>query len=494
MRRGLRPDNVEHWAAKKIAMMGLWDLATQAEIADHVFSDNPRMAERVQNNLDHWETKYPARKDGPGKPFFTELCLKIGRADLNSNAMTLSKLDEFIGFLSDKADQAKCWRKLKHALDNSTVEFSKVVTDIIIAHRCEVIDAEHLVESAPVAQPQGLRSSFAELKLKHQWQFQSIREAADSGRLDTRHYYMTPDADAGWQALIQAKAYPTYEHCRAGLKKLVASASWEATIAKQKPCTVVMLAGGGAPTKDLVLIRALLKSPHLQERKLYYHLVDISPFMLWSTYCSLINSPSSPVGGDGVQVKLWVDDVLELHELTTKHFRTEGAVLFGITGGTIGNLQESAFFDALGGVSEKEDLLIVSADTIPGKSNPKERGVERTIVHRYDHAALRRFMAPAVRNLAAELGPSRSAQSLFKGVSVGLDRRGAYSDVPNGVSLTMHLKSRMRSKQPVNILVSTRYHGPTLVTFAARWGWEKVAEVRSPRNRNYVQFLFKKVR
>lgn len=495
MRKGYRPERVEHWAEKKLVLLELWYLVTPNDIADYVFpeEENADLAIRVQGNLDHWEEHFPIRKDGPGPRFFAAVARKLGcERDITGNRIVLCKVDEFIGFIPKLEDQARAWARLRREAEQGT---SAICDEVMSMINRALAPESPLPEPPdppplPAAAAPGLHAFFHDMKVRKRSYLQSIRQGARTGRLDQRHYYLTPDAADSWLALVRAEAYPSYDHCKSGLKKLVESKTWRETIAECRPDTVVMLAGGGAPTKDLVIIQSLLQTPALKGRPISYYLIDISPYMLCSSYWYLHDSLAEVEGGERVDVQPVLDDVLELKELTAEHFRRDGTILFGITGGTIGNLLEDTFFAALNRVSRKGDLLIVSADTIPEGEGRDLEVVEENLIHKYDHQHLRRFIGPAVRSLAAEVDLQQPVGSVFDKVSVELDEEQLYSSVPGSTSVTMHLEA---DEKRINLLSSTRYLRSAMTAFAREKKWIKLAEVNSPLNEDFVQFFFQRL-
>ena len=57
------------------------------------------------------------------------------------------------------------------------------------------------------------------------------------------------------------------------------SEPWKGSLESLRPASVVMLAGGGAPTKDLLLLRNLLAQSYINDH-VHYYLTDISMWML----------------------------------------------------------------------------------------------------------------------------------------------------------------------------------------------------------------------
>jgi hypothetical protein len=318
---------------------------------------------------------------------------------------------------------------------------------------------------------------------------ESIAKGIKSGRIDQRHYYLTPDAADGWNTLVRAEAYPTYDQCKAGLVALVGSGAWKEALEELNPTTVVMLAGGGAPTKDMVFLRSLLEHSRSTEERISYFLVDVSCYMLMGSLRWLDEHLVTIPGSERVKLQLLYGDALNLqgcHSL----FHPNGASIFAITGGTIGNLSEEAFFRALDGVSNEGDLLVVSADTLDGLDHGE---VERILKKKYDHPDMRSFIGPVVREVIGEFDLAEPVASILKRVNVSLRRGQTYrfSDVAGSWSVTLSLNVGGRD---ITLVSSTRYESSELVAYAAKFGWAAVCQVPSPQNPQYVQFCFRRTK
>src|ERR1039458_10755585 len=80
---------------------------------------------------------------------------------------------------------------------------------------------------------------------------ETVAAGVRAGKVDQKHYYLDPDSANAWGRLVNADAYPTYDHCRTGVQALFESEPWKVSLDGSRPLTAVMLAGGGAPSKDL---------------------------------------------------------------------------------------------------------------------------------------------------------------------------------------------------------------------------------------------------
>jgi hypothetical protein len=313
---------------------------------------------------------------------------------------------------------------------------------------------------------------------------ETVAAGVRAGKVDQKHYYLDPDSANAWGRLVNADAYPTYDHCRTGLQALFESEPWKVSLDGSRPLTAVMLAGGGAPSKDLVLLRSLLAQPYVQT-PIHYYLNDISPYMLTASAVWIRESLRSIGRLENVAVRLVYDDVFELAGLR-ELFHQQGKVIFAITGGTIGNFSEVAFFHSLNRAADDGDLLIVSADTLDGMP---QHAVEDTLISKYNNPDLRNFIRPVVKAVLAEFNSHEPLDSALDRIKVTI-RTGSYmrsSDVPHSRSVIVTLDVNGRE---IVLVTSTRYQSAELTAFAAGFGWQPVCQIPSPRNEHYQQFLF----
>jgi Histidine-specific methyltransferase, SAM-dependent len=315
---------------------------------------------------------------------------------------------------------------------------------------------------------------------------QTIRDGIAEGNIKQEHYYLDPDSAQAWSDLVGDGSYPTYDECKFGLRDLGKCEHWVRAVRLLKPSTVVMLAGGGAATKDLELLRSLVNQ--VESRLVTHYLVDISFFMLVNSKRSL----EQLLRKYGIDKKVNVDvmrkDVLRLDESDRSRFHHDGGVIFAITGGTIGNLSETRFFDSLGRAANAGDLLIVSADTLDDLSDDEKR----QLLGKYNNQALRSFIKPVVRTVLHEARVTGSVDDLLAGCikTDFLENEKSPSDLPETGTVTVQLGIEGRS--PITLVTSTRYRSSALDAFAKRHGWDPVCHIQSPLNKHFKQFLFRR--
>ncbi len=317
---------------------------------------------------------------------------------------------------------------------------------------------------------------------------ETIKIGFQKGKIDQRHYYVDPESANAWSALVRAQAYPTYGECKTGLEDLVNSLQWKEALASCQPSAVVMLAGGGAPTKDLVFLQNLLGQSYIRDRVDLY-LVDISYYMLTNSRRSIQEHAQRLGFADRVEVEVICDNVLEMTTEGRKLFHQRGKAIFAITGGTIGNFSESMFFRSLGRIGMSGDLLVISADTI-GELSPED---EVSLVTKYNSEALHQFLRPVVAAVLNVANAGESIDKAMRRIKVQLLRpgdEGNPSDIPSSYCVIVTLVVE-GSPRPTILVTSTRYRPSELEAYAGKFGWEPVSQVPSPLNAHFKQFLFR---
>jgi len=322
--------------------------------------------------------------------------------------------------------------------------------------------------------------------IPHGGKFETIRTGVRKKQIDTAHYYAEPEAAESWNRLILAEEYPTYDQCKAGLNELVKREAWNVALKDAEVRAAVMLAGGGAPTKDLVILRSVLKHAPAPARVSMF-LVDTSDYMLQNSLSWLNNGLPAVAGGDRIDIQLINDNVLSLRQLRATFRREGGGVLFAITGGTIGNLKEGAFFRAVERVANEGDILIVSADTVDPDAAQE---TEQELRAKYKNPEMLAFIASGVNKVMQELNLGDTLRAVLDTIEPRISRAaGGFSEVPGSWSVRLVLPT---DSDEVTLVSSTRYVTANLISFASAYGWRSICTVPSPLNPHFVQFAFRK--
>jgi len=461
---------IRDWDWKLPVCRALIGAFTDRDLVEEVLSRNKdsEMAGRVLDSLRKWRTHRPTGRDA--KEFLEGLVGKLGcNEDTVTGAMLIdAPIDRFIGYLPPERQQ----------------DARDVVGDL----------RSNEPSSSPLSRvpSNGIRVLDGDLKpiwVHTTGPVESVATGLRAGKIDQRHYYLDPGSANEWSALVRAEAYPTYDHCKVALQTLVDSEPWNRSVTSARPSTAVMLTGGGAPTKDRVLLRSLLSQPYIPHR-IHYYIVDISVYMLLDSMLWLEQQSGTIDGFEKVNLEgIWAD-VLKMTGRLKVPLHQNGNVIFGVTGGTIGNVSEATFFNSLNRASENGDLLILSADTIDGLPSAT---AQRTLIGKYNHPDFRRWIRPVVKAVLNEAGSTESIDQVLDRVKITLRPAGEThaSDVTRSQSIILTLE--IAGKQII-LLTSTRYESDQLVSYAANFGWHRVHEVASPLNVQYKQFLFRRER
>jgi uncharacterized SAM-dependent methyltransferase len=461
MKRRERQQGIPNLDLKLEVCCKLIGAMTYRELVDKVLK-NHLLAGQVYDRLLKWGKNRPVTSE-----FWDQLAVELDCDGSVTGALLIdAKIDRFIDFLPpDRQERAR-----------------QIVADL----------GSH--DDQPASPPEStlLQDAISALGfgnsnviwLQHMGPVQTVATGLRAGKIDQRHYYLDPDSANGWSRLVRSEAYPTYDHCKTALQALVESAGWNQSLRAGQPSTVVMLAGGGAPTKDLLLLRSLLAQPYVQGC-VHYYLVDISLWMLRESALWIRENWQTIDGFERIVLRPVHQDVLEMTSRHRELFHEQGKVVFGITGGTLGNLSEETFFRSLDTASDDGDLLIVSADTIDDLPSDT---VARRLTDKYDNPALRRFIRPVVRAVLSESDARETVDSALKRIKVTLRPGGEAnaSDVPQSWSVIVTLEHAGRE---VTLVTSTRYKSSELMAFARGFGWQEVCQISSPLNPDYKQYL-----
>jgi len=116
----------------------------------------------------------------------------------------------------------------------------------------------------------------------HEGNIENIDDGIKNGRIDQRHHYLSADSALRWRSVIDAQSYKTYAHCKHSLEVHTADEIWEKYISDNLPGDIIMLAGGGSPEKDMIILNNII--PRLSgSEAVHYSLIDASFYMLLSS-------------------------------------------------------------------------------------------------------------------------------------------------------------------------------------------------------------------
>jgi hypothetical protein len=463
---------VTDWPKKRFLCLKLIGFDAFGDVVEEVikstqeYTDDSTLLERITEAARKWGNSDPTSKSS--KFFWNQLAYELDCPMATGDMLIVADIKTFVSYLSTEGQQ-RAQQIIDHnpLYPSSSKEENPNPSDIPEAQLSPHEGAPYPISTHDIGRVESIRTGF------------------QRGKIDQKHYYVDPDSAHAWSGIVGAEAYPTYDDCKSGLRELVKSAEWNQSITSSAPSTVVMLTGGGAPTKDLVILQSLLDQPNAKH--IYYYLADISFYMLMNSKFALEEHAKSRGFEGRFTLDLIRRDVVNMPSDDREKFHRCGSVIFAITGGTIGNLSEAAFFRSLNRVAKSGDLLVVSADTIDGLSVADQE----ELIGKYDNQDLRLWLKPVVRVVLSESSEGGSLDDALRKIKVRLHSSdsGHTSDVPNSCSVVVTLKIEGRE---VKLLTSTRYPSSELAAFAAARGWEAVCKIPSPLNRHFNQFLFRR--
>lgn len=318
---------------------------------------------------------------------------------------------------------------------------------------------------------------------------ESIVNGVKNAHIDQKHYYMSPNAADMWSALVGSDNYTQYSECKKGLEALMETSLWKEYITARQISEIVMLAGGGAPTKDILFIDEMIDYPHVQD-KLTIHLVDTSIYMTEKSRKTIYDNEKYVKRTKGIDVKILLCDILEMPaEFKHTEFHLSGKnVVYAITGGTIGNLNEKLFFESLSRTAIKDDLLILSADTV----NDHDFDAERELLGKYKNRVVERWLYPVVQEVLNELRIHEPVSDVIRNnVKVDIvkhaERENGGLFHPCSIVISLHITGYSK---PIILHSSARYNSDKLSELARGFGWNLVCRIPSPYNQRFQQFFF----
>ena len=359
--------------------------------------------------------------------------------------------------------------------------------DMSLADFCKLWQRSEEVPGQPATANAREPNSKSSIFLHIDGAVDTMAAGVKQGYLDTRHYYSSADGAESWRNVVNSESYPTYQHCKSSLKRLVESDVWKSAVSEARPTVAVLLGGGGAPSKDLVLGRALANNVRASQEKVTMCLVDVNPHMLRQSDEFLRSSRVKELQDGTIEIHLHQKDMLQLRA-DDSCFTRRGCTLFACLGGTIGNVSENAFFRSLEKVCRSGDLLILSADTVPEGADDEWRA---NLIGKYDDTAVVNFVRPGVIAALSDAPGYETIEQATKRIKVKVtpNTEKKLSDIAGALSITMELSVNGRD---IILLRSTRYTEKELVAFSQGFRWELLSVTPNLQNPSFRQFFFRR--
>lgn len=294
--------------------------------------------------------------------------------------------------------------------------------------------------------------------------YPSPKDLITTRKIDQKLCYMSPQAPGNWDLVTQAIDYKQFDACKSALNKMLNSPEWINYCKEKGPDGVVCL-GAGSAQKDVLILESIIKhTTGLDSGPLHYSLVDSSSYMLSDTLNkvkkSLYGESRRTIETNGLNkdfncLKKW-------KELRRQHRN----VAWFINGGTIGNIEEKAFFKSIASQSNRGDLLSISIDTL---SDDVGLSKETDLKSRYDKKYIRDLIKPSLSYIWPELNIDKSFQQTLKDIKYQYVEGQLHSDVYASRSVEFSIRDKNHDK--IVLLTSTRYKEEYFVKFARDFGF-----------------------
>ncbi len=311
-----------------------------------------------------------------------------------------------------------------------------------------------------------------------------IVKDVNTGMLDQRRLYLSYDAPEIWDKI--ARAYDQFNYCREALNQFLKSRVWK-DFCQSEGFAGAVAFGAGSASKDVMICEALREVKG--NSPLSYTLVDCSYYMLDHTFEVL--EENSVQEQSRVELQLYHQDFTQMSKDDFPVSASPGPRAWFITGGTIGNVDESKFLASVARVCQAGDLLMISMDTIAAEGEARKQHC-RELLERYNRPSIRNLLKLPLRAVWEHIGDDGSVADAVHRIDVKSSDPSQYSAVPNGsfsVYFTAGLESRL--KREMVLAVSTRYVEGSFKEFAEERGFEYVETYSARQDRNFKILVFR---
>ncbi|MCW8876013.1 MAG: L-histidine N(alpha)-methyltransferase [Kangiellaceae bacterium] len=317
----------------------------------------------------------------------------------------------------------------------------------------------------------------------------TIQEGLASGHIDQSLYYQNTDAVNRWYSITNDEFYTGFDQCKTGLLKLNRHPEWQQFVGSDNCDGVVMLAGGGAHSKDAVLIKYLLEAAksngenkNSSNIQYQYTLIDRSSAMLELSRTKLEELLEKKDGDDYIEVKALRRDVMAMNG--SEPVRSSGNLAWFITGGTLGNLDEESFFNSVKRVSFENDLLVVGVGCF---SDTDDLDLDM-LAKEYERDVVKDLVAVPLSAVWASLSIEESLEEALSSIKVEA-LADKHSDVPGAITVIASLPSKTLGD--IILFKSSRYNEKQLIQFAKQKGWQHTVSIDGLDN-SFKQIVFKR--
>jgi hypothetical protein len=317
----------------------------------------------------------------------------------------------------------------------------------------------------------------------------TIQEGIAKGHIDQSLYYQNTDAVTRWFSITNDEFYTGFDQCKTGLLKLSRQQQW-IDFTRDADCDgIVMLCGGGAHSKDAVLIKSLLdgfknrEKPASQDKKIRYTLVDRSSAMLEVSRSKIAELLDKRDGHDFIEISALRRDVMSMNG--SEPVRGNGKLAWFNTGGTLGNLDEAQFFKSLNQAALKDDLLILGVSCVDDGELDFS-----ALAKEYERDVVKNLVAVPLSVVWSTLNVDERTETTISSIVVEAIPN-ELSAVKNSITVVAKLPSETMGE--IILFKSSRYNEHSLTDFAKEYGWEHIVSIDG-LDGSFKQLMFRKMK
>lgn len=473
---------IPDWKLKKEVMRIALGLSRPNDIPDTVVNQKAIDADTFSNLMDNFCYRWHKDKHNLGHRydgFFTDLATTLACNEvIPGDTLKKCNIVDFIKCLPKATKDKLCDSVAKSGtIDHKYInELKQALEDAGVLNAT----AERPTASPPISMywssntncksfPVWTTTSASSLRL--------VRQGLVARHIDQSLYYQRPESVDLWYSITNNEFYSGFDQCKTGLIKLTRLKEWKEYVSQTIFDGVVMLGGGGSPSKDVLLIRSLLDNPRAEggnKAKVKYTLLDTSFFMLTSSREELEHRIDRKKGKDGIKINTVHCDMMSM-DGCADHLRAgQGNVVWFLTGGTLGNLNEGQFFDSVAAHAYPDDWLIVGVGCL---DETIDANYLADLEREYKQDVVKDLVRVPLDALWSAIDMEGRARDALKSITVKavVGEINSHSTVRDSVTVIAPVV--VDGYGEVILFKSSRYREDALIEFAAEHDWDFVRSV-----------------
>jgi Histidine-specific methyltransferase, SAM-dependent len=457
------PKGIKDWKLKLEALKAIFDVETNVDLVaavmgDAITTDEADTQDRIADSFRTWDKSNPTGDNG-------RLFLAALQARLREKG--------FAEYITSR----------RGLLRSSYSEFCAQMPSSMAGLPVALPEVQPI---NPETTSRNLGVQLYQLWVPTQPFAEGTKVGLERGKIDHKSHYLTPAAAEVWSDIINGGHYRLYHYCCDSMRSVMTLPVWKDFVRSPNTLGAVML-GAGAPLKDHILLSSMVSAN--PSREMIYQVIDYSSYMLKGSLTNIAKSYSEAMTDGRLSLKLIEWDFTQLSRIKRVLRPRDGALVWMLPGGTIGNLDEKQFLNSVKSVACPGDLLIIGAGLRPESVGDTSNTPEA----QYKSAEVLRLVQMPLRAVWHDLGISGDIHDALKALEFRylIDEKNEYSKVDKAATLEMSL---MADDQKIVLMTSTRYAPNELIKFVERYGFSFEASVPSQGTDAgdvYHQFIFR---